>query len=75
MRRRTVRLKAAATRKSAAGVAVCHVPGLQSLMDHICRNGFEHHVAMCRGHHARPLAEACGRYLGWDVYHHQPAAA
>jgi len=56
--------------ETAGGVAVCHVPGLQSLMDYICTNGFEHHVAMCRGHHAKAVAEACRKYLGWDVYRH-----
>jgi L-fucose isomerase-like protein len=60
--------------KTAGGAAACRVPGLQSLMVHLCANGFEHHVAMGRGHWARVLAEACGKYLGWDVYHHQPTA-
>jgi L-fucose isomerase-like protein len=59
--------------KTAGGVAVCHVPGLQKLMDHLCCNGFEHHVAMGRGHCARILEEACGKYLQWDVYRHGAA--
>lgn len=53
------------------GVAVCHVPGLQELMKHLCQNGFEHHVAMNRGHSAGILAEVFKKYLGWDVYQHQ----
>lgn len=57
--------------ETAGGVAVCHVPGLQKLMDHLCANGFEHHVAMGRGKCAKVLEEACGKYLGWDVYHHE----
>ncbi len=57
--------------KTAGGVAVCHVPGLQKLMDHLCINGFEHHVAMGRGLWAKVLKEACGTYLGWEVYVHQ----
>ena len=52
------------------GVGVCEIPRLQHLLDLLCRNGFEHHVAMNRGYYADALEEAFGRYLGWDVYHH-----
>ncbi|MBN2315578.1 MAG: L-fucose/L-arabinose isomerase family protein [Sedimentisphaerales bacterium] len=52
------------------GVGVCEIPGLQGLLDFLCRNGFEHHVAMNRGHYADALEEAFGTYLGWDVYNH-----
>ncbi|MFO7535279.1 MAG: fucose isomerase [Kiritimatiellia bacterium] len=55
---------------TAGGVAVCRVKGLQKLLDHLCRNGFEHHVAMVRGRVAGVLAEACGTYFGWDVHVH-----
>ena len=55
--------------EDAAG-AVVRVPRLQRLMRHICREGFEHHVAMCAAPVAGILAEAFGTYLGWDVYHH-----
>jgi L-fucose isomerase-like protein len=51
--------------------AVINVPGLQGLMKHICKNGFEHHVAMSATHVAGALAEAFETYFGWDVYHHQ----
>ncbi len=50
--------------------AVVHVPGLQKLLRYICKNGFEHHVAMAASHSATILAEAFETYLGWDVYHH-----
>jgi L-fucose isomerase-like protein len=50
--------------------AVVHVPRLQTLLRHICKNGFEHHVAMSASHSAEVLAEAFGTYLGWEVYHH-----
>jgi len=50
------------------GVGVCEVPRLQALLDFLCSNGFEHHVAMSRGSHAGALEEAFGKYLGWDVY-------
>ena len=52
------------------GVGVCEVPVLQDLLDFLCQSGFEHHVAMNRGHYADALEEAFGRYLGWDVYNH-----
>ncbi len=57
------------------GVAVCRVPELQGLMDFICREGYEHHVAMNRGHSARVLTEALGKYLGWEAHHHAPGGA
>ncbi|MCU0079669.1 hypothetical protein [Extibacter muris] len=50
-------------------------PGLQPLMDYICSNGFEHHVAMNRGHSADVLAEALGKYMGVDVYCHHGKGA
>ncbi len=56
------------------GIAVTRVKDLQALMKYIVKNGFEHHVAMVRGSVAADLAEACGTYLGWEVYHHGKAA-
>jgi L-fucose isomerase-like protein len=53
------------------GIAVCEIPDLQRLMKYLCRNGFEHHVAMVRGHVAEIIEEAIGNYLGWDVYKHE----
>ncbi len=53
------------------GIAVTAVPKLQKLMRTICANGFEHHVAMVRGHHARIVNEAVTRYLGWKLYWHE----
>lgn len=52
-------------------IAVTRVDNLQKLMKHICRNGFEHHVGLVRGHVAGILAEAVGNYLGWDLYVHE----
>jgi L-fucose isomerase-like protein len=51
--------------------AVVKVPGLQRLMKYICKNGFEHHVAMNGSLTAETLAEAFETYLGWDVYRHE----
>ncbi|HTO72242.1 MAG TPA: hypothetical protein VMJ30_00420, partial [Gemmatimonadales bacterium] len=50
--------------------AVVEVPDLQKLMHHICRNGFEYHVAMNGSQCADVLAEAFENYLGWDTYLH-----
>ncbi|NSW52232.1 MAG: fucose isomerase [Anaerolineae bacterium] len=50
--------------------AVIRVPGLQKLMKHVVRNGFEHHVAMSSSPSASILQEAFDTYLGWEVYHH-----
>ena len=50
--------------------AVVEVPGLQTLMRYICKNGFEHHVAMNPAPASDILREAFETYLGWDVYHH-----
>jgi L-fucose isomerase-like protein len=50
--------------------AAVRIPHLQSLMQHICRKGFEHHVAMNSSHCAGSVAEALQCYLGWDVYLH-----
>jgi len=52
------------------GIAVCEINNLQKLMKYLCKNGFEHHVAMVRGHVAPVVEEAVGNYLGWDIYNH-----
>ncbi len=53
------------------GIAVCEIPNLQNLMNYMCKNGFEHHVGMVRGHVAEVLEEAIGNYLGWEMYKHE----
>ena len=53
------------------GIAVCQIENLQSLMKYLCKNGFEHHVAMVRGQVSEILEEAIGNYLGWDLYLHR----
>jgi L-fucose isomerase-like protein len=52
------------------GSAVLKVPHLQRLLDYMCKNGFEHHVAVTRSHCAEVLNEAITTYLGWDLYYH-----
>jgi L-fucose isomerase-like protein len=53
------------------GIAVTKIPNLQSLMQYLCKNGYEHHVGMGRGHLADIIEEAVGTYLGWDLYRHE----
>ena len=44
---------------------------LQKLMKHICRNGFEHHVALVRTDAVDIVRDAVENYLGWDLYVHE----
>jgi L-fucose isomerase-like protein len=50
--------------------AVASIPNLQSLMQYVCKNGFEHHVVMNASKTAAILKEAFENYLGWEVYCH-----
>ena len=50
--------------------AVAQVNDLQALMRYVCKNGFEHHVAMTMGHVSDALDEAFRTYLGWENYRH-----
>jgi L-fucose isomerase-like protein len=56
--------------RSFGGIGVLTVPGLQDLLQFICDQGFEHHVAVNRSQVAGALAEAWEKYLGWRVYVH-----
>jgi L-fucose isomerase-like protein len=53
------------------GIAVCRIRNLRSLLENLCRYGWQHHVAMVRGNWARAVKEAVGRYLKWDLYVHE----
>ena len=50
---------------------VIEIPRLQALLEHMCRNGFEHHVVMSHSQTASALQEALETYLGWSVYLHR----
>ena len=50
---------------------VIEIPRLQALLEHMCRNGFEHHVVMSHSQTASALQEALETYLGWNVYLHR----
>ncbi len=53
------------------GIAVTKVPNLQKLLKYLCKNGFEHHVAMVRGNVSDIIVEAVDNYLGWELYRHE----
>jgi L-fucose isomerase-like protein len=53
------------------GYGVMKIPNLQTLMQYICRAGFEHHVAVNMCQKADAIAEALGNYMGWEVYRHR----
>ncbi len=51
--------------------AVVYTPSLQKLLAYLCKNGFEHHVAMTMTHVSSILTEAFSNYMKWDVYSHE----
>jgi L-fucose isomerase-like protein len=51
--------------------AVVEIPEMQKLMQHVCKHGFEHHVAVSASQSADILAEAFATYPGWDVHLHR----
>ncbi len=53
------------------GYGVIEVPDFQDLLQYICANGFEHHVAVNPSRVAAAVYEAMDNYLGWDVYYHE----
>jgi L-fucose isomerase-like protein len=52
------------------GYGVVHIAEFQRLLQYVCDEGFEHHVAINLSRTASALSEALGKYLGWDVYYH-----
>ena len=56
--------------KSFGGYGVMKVPRLQNLLQYVCKNGYEHHVAVNRSHYGNAVAEALGNYKKWEVYQH-----
>lgn len=56
---------------TAGSPAVVNIKNLQQLMDYMCKNGYEHHVAMNRSFVADVLKEAFENYMGWEVYRHR----
>lgn len=52
------------------GFGVVKVPKLQQLLQFICQNGFEHHVAANLSQKADAVHEALTNYMGWSVTRH-----
>jgi L-fucose isomerase-like protein len=50
---------------------VVEVPNLQELVKYVCKNGFEHHVAVNRSRVTKILYEALSNYMGIEVYWHK----
>ncbi len=59
--------------QSFGGYGVVKIPRLQDLLKYVCKNGYEHHVAVNRSHYGPAVAEALANYKGWEVYHHAPS--
>jgi len=53
------------------GFGVMKIPNLQTLMQYVCRMGFEHHIAVNMSQTADAIAEALDNYMGWEVYRHK----
>jgi L-fucose isomerase-like protein len=49
---------------------VLKMPHTQKLMYFLAANGFEHHMAMNYTPRSEVLYEACSKYMGWKIYHH-----
>ena len=47
------------------------VNNLQQLLKYICRNAFEHHVALVRTDVVDVVRDALENYLGWNLYTHE----
>lgn len=53
---------------------VFEIERMQNVLQYLGRSGYRHHVSVARGRALRPLAEALGSYLGFDVAVPQDAA-
>jgi L-fucose isomerase-like protein len=56
--------------KSFGGYGVVRVPRLQELLQYVCKNGYEHHVAVNLSTEARAVGEALETYKGWELHRH-----
>ncbi len=53
------------------GAGVVEIPQLQGLLNYICTEGFEHHVAANFSTVSGSVYEAASNYLGWKMHHHK----
>jgi L-fucose isomerase-like protein len=56
---------------SFGGYGVMKVKNLQTLLQYICKAGFEHHVAANISSKADAITEALENYMGWEIYRHE----
>jgi L-fucose isomerase-like protein len=56
---------------SFGGYGVVRISGLQKLLHYICRNGYEHHVAVNISHYGDAVMEALSNYKAWEVHRHE----
>lgn len=52
------------------GYGVVHIERFQALLNYVCENGFEHHVAANLSATAPAVHEALGKYMSWNTYRH-----
>jgi L-fucose isomerase-like protein len=52
------------------GYGVIEIPEFQELLQFICRQGFEHHVAATKAPVAKAIEDALTTYLRWPIYYH-----
>ncbi len=52
------------------GYGVAEIPDLPVLLDYICTEGFEHHVAINYSESSEAIAEAFNNYFEWETYLH-----
>jgi L-fucose isomerase-like protein len=57
------------------GYGTVKIRDFQTLLRYICRNGFEHHIAINPARVASVVDEAFTRYLGWETYNHDRRGA
>lgn len=57
--------------KSFGGYGTVKIENFNRLINYICKNGYEHHVAMNQSLIAEALFEAFTKYLQWNVYYHK----
>ncbi len=52
------------------GFGVIEIQEFQGLLEFICREGFEHHVAATKAKVGQAIDDALSNYMDWNVYHH-----
>lgn len=55
---------------SFGGYGVMKINNMQTLMQYICKAGFEHHVAVNICKKSDAIVEALDNYMGWEIYRH-----